>query len=238
MSGAWRRAIFDYNQWERDRWVAHQAARVPDGSRVLDVGAGRGPYRVHFAHCDYRAHDFGREPRTIGQYTALDHISDITEIPVADESYDVILCTEVLEQVAEPIRAVQEMARILRPGGILLLTSPLGSFLHQEPYHFYGGYTPYWYRKFLPEAGLEIQSLEANRGFFSWFGQEAARFSALIDPRRTTRNGLLVWAALTALWLVSLPITRGLLALLGPALDRLRLEQIATVGYHVAAVKK
>lgn len=72
-----------------------------------------------------------------------------------DASFDVVLCTEVLEHEPEPIRAVHEFARIVRPGGKLLLTAPLGSGLHQDPFHFYGGYTPYWYRRFLTEAGFD-----------------------------------------------------------------------------------
>lgn len=166
----WYDRVYRYNQYNRDRWVAAQAARIAAGSRVLDVGAGAGPYRPLFAHCEYRAHDFGREPGTIGKYTTLDFQSDITSMPVPDESFDVILCSEVLEHVPEPIRAVQEFGRILRSGGKLLLSTPLGSLLHQQPYHFYGGYTPHWYRRFLPEARLAIESIERNMGFFSLFG--------------------------------------------------------------------
>jgi ubiquinone/menaquinone biosynthesis C-methylase UbiE len=226
-----------FNTSERDRWVSAQAATIPNGARVLDVGAGSGRYRSLFAHCEYRAHDFGQEPATIGKYTKLDYESDIVDIPVPDESFDVILCTEVLEHVPEPIRAVSEMARILAQGGCLLLTAPLGSFLHQEPYHFYGGYTPYWYHKFLPEIGLDVISIEPNRGFFSWFGQEAQRFSATIDPRRTTRTSWR-WFLLTLLWLTTLPFCRLLFPIIGQPLDQLKLEHVATVGYHIVATKR
>jgi len=230
-------SFFAFNQTTRDRWVATHAKNIPTGLRVLDVGSGRGRYRSLFSHCEFRAHDFGLESGTIGKYTPLDYESDITAIPVPDASFDVILCTEVLEHVPEPIRAVQEIARILKRGGKLLLTAPLGSFLHQEPYHFYGGYTPHFYRKFLPEAGLDVVSIEPNRGFFSWLGQEAVRFSTLIDPRRTLNTGWL-WPLLLLLWLVTLPFCRLLFPLVGGVLDELGLERMATVGYHVVAVKR
>src|SRR5690348_7241307 len=142
----WYRRIYDFNYYNRDQWVVSWAARIPKGSRVLDVGAGTGKYRSLFLNCDYRTQDFGQEHDTVGKYTSLDYVSDIAAIPVPDGSFDVVLCTEVLEHVAEPIRAVKELARILKPGGTLLLTAPLGSFLHQEPFHYYGGYTPHWYR--------------------------------------------------------------------------------------------
>ena len=227
---------FEFNQRERDRWIAEQAHRLPVGSRVLDVGAGAAPYRALLAHCDYRAQDFGGEPSTVGRYTRLDYVCDIASIPVPERSFDAVLCTEVLEHVPDPVAAIREMARVLRPGGRLILTAPLGSFLHQEPFHFYGGYTPHWYRKCLPEAGFELESLERNRGFFSWFGQEAARFSALIDPRRIPRRPV-AWLSLAALWVFTLPFLRLVFPLLGGPLDRLGLEGIATVGYHVVAIR-
>jgi ubiquinone/menaquinone biosynthesis C-methylase UbiE len=234
---AWRRRTWSFNTERRREWVARQAADTPRGARVLDVGAGIGQYRPLFAHCEYRAHDFGLETATAGHYTRLDYQSDIAAIPVPDRSFDVVLCTEVLEHVPEPIVALREMARILKPGGRLLITAPLGSHLHQEPYHFYGGYTPHWYQRFLPEAGCAVASIEPNRGFFSFFGQEAQRFSEYLHPRHTRRLGPARSAPLTALWLLSLPASQ-LLPLIGSVLDRWDLEQIATVGYHVVAVKQ
>ena len=235
----WYHRVYGFNTYNRLEWVAKHAARIADGLRILDVGAGSGQYRPLFDHCDYRAHDFGQIPETIGKYTTLDYESDITEIPVPDNSFDVVLCTEVLEHVTEPIKAVHELARILRPGGWLLLTAPLGSFLHQEPYHFYGGYTPHWYHKFLGEAGFSIESIEPNQGFFSLFGQEAQRFRRYLRPRATWHLDLRRWSFLTLLWM-----TAGLISWLLPPiclwLDTLGLEtaNYATVGYHVMGIKK
>jgi ubiquinone/menaquinone biosynthesis C-methylase UbiE len=234
---AWRRRTWAFNTERRREWVAAQAAAMPAGSRVLDVGAGIGQYRALFSHCDYRAHDFGLEPATVGQYTSLDYQSDITAIPVPDASFDAVLCTEVLEHVAEPIAAIKEMARVLRPGGSLLISAPLGSHLHQEPYHFYGGYTPHWYSRFLPEAGCDITAIESNAGFFSFFGQEAQRFSEYLRPRHTRRLGLGRSLVATAVWLAMLPASHAL-PLVGRVFDRWDLERIATVGYHVVAVKR
>lgn len=233
----WRSSIWNFNVAKRDEWVASIAATVPAGSRVLDVGAGPGRYREIFRHCEYRTQDFGQEPGTIGRYTKLDYESDITAIPVPDGSFDIILCTEVLEHVPEPIVAIKEMARILRPGGRLFMTAPLGSWLHQEPYHYYGGYTAHWYRKFFPEAGLRVDLIEANLGFFSLYGQETIRYREYLNPLRTWRLGPRRWLGLTMLWLLMLALSQ-LLPLIGPPLDRLGLENIATVGYHVVATKQ
>lgn len=233
---AWRRRTWAFNTERRREWVARHAAATPPGSRVMDVGAGIGQYRALFSHCDYRAQDFGIEPATTGLYTSLDYECDITAIPVPDASFDVVLCTEVLEHVPEPIRAVREIARILRPGGLLLITAPLGSHLHQEPYHFYGGYTPHWYQRFLPAAGCQVESIEPNCGFFSFFGQEALRFSSYLHPRAIRRLGAPRAAALSCVWAVTLPLFQ-VLPVLGRVLDGLGLERTATVGYHVVAVK-
>ncbi len=171
--------IHDFNQRSRDRWVRAKAETIPAGSRVLDIGAGTCPYRSFFVHCDYKTHDFkkykGIKLGNTKEYSEIDYESDITDIPVPDKFFDVILCTEVLEHVPEPIEALREMARILRRGGRLLITAPLGSGLHQMPYHFYGGYTPQWYQHFLPKFGLQVKEISPNGGFFKLLAQECTR---------------------------------------------------------------
>lgn len=178
-----RKAIYSFNGYNRDVWVARMAQTVPSGSDVLDAGAGTGLYSHLFAHCNYKTQDFCQDPSTQGKYIKMDYVCDITDIPVSDESFDVIICTEVLEHVPEPIKAVQEFARILRPGGQLFITAPLGCGLHQVPYIFYGGYTPYWYEKFLPTYGFENLKITPNRNFFGMYSQESRRFMKLLFPR-------------------------------------------------------
>lgn len=233
----WLRKQLEFNQLERDEWMAKQAARIPSGSDVLDAGAGCGPYRPLFAHCVYKTQDFGQEPATQGKYTPLDYVCDITTIPVPESSFDVVVCTEVLEHVPEPQRAIREFSRVLKPGGKLLLTAPLGCRLHQEPYHFYGGFTPYWYRRVLNEEGFSVCEMEPNRGFFSHFAQEGLYFLQLIDPRRRYGNGVVVGLLLILLWVLLLPLFRFILPALAGVLDRVVKDRSDTVGYHVVAEK-
>jgi len=233
----WRYRVYGFNLYNRRQWVARQAARLPAGARVLDVGAGTGQYRSLFSHCAYLAQDLGKDPQTIGQYTPLDFECDVLDIPAPDGSFDAILCTEVLEHVPEPIRAVHELARLLRPGGTLLLTAPLLSIPHQEPYHFYGGYTEHWYRRFLDEAGCDVVEIAPNQGFFSLYSDFTQWFMALVHPRRTRTQPVGRRAALLVLWLASCVMVR-IAGPLGRWLDAIGLGSAGTAGYHVLAVRR
>lgn len=227
--------IYAFNQVWRDRWIKTQAAATAAGARVLDVGAGSCPYREDFAHCEYRSQDFSAlrgDQLRHGDYGQIDYICDAADIPVANASFDVILCTEMLEHVAYPERVIKEFARILKPGGKLILTAPLGSGLHQEPYHYYGGFTPFWFRKFLGEAGFTDILAEPNGNFFALFAQEAIRFVRLSSPRHLPLTIGLLWLPF---WLLLLPILGALMPLVATVLDRHDKEQRFTVGYHVTA---
>lgn len=79
-----RSPLFAFNLVFRDRWVAAQAATLPAGARVLDIGAGSCPYRSLFAHCDYRTQDFtGLQDDQLrhGGYGRIDYVCDAADIP-------------------------------------------------------------------------------------------------------------------------------------------------------------
>lgn len=231
--------LFAFNLRARDRWIAEQAAAVPPGSKVLDVGAGSAPYRALFVNCDYKTQDFAQlksEQLRYGGYARIDYVSEADAIPVPDASFEVVLCTEVLEHVGEPIKVVGEFGRILAPGGRLILTAPLGSGIHQEPFHYYGGYTPYWYQRFLTQAGFESIVVRANAGTLLHVAQETIRFAQMTRPFNfgAAWYWQLLWAPF---WLLLAPILAVGIPLAARLLDRFDHEKRFTVGYHVTAVR-
>jgi SAM-dependent methyltransferase len=144
--------IHTFHQRERDRWVAAKAATVPAGMKVLEVSAETGLYRQCFAHCDYTTHDFT-------QYSNIDLVSGVNNRLTPSNTFDVVLCTEVLTHVPEPLDAVREMARLVKPGGRLFITAPFGASVHQLPEQFYGGYTPAWYTFVAEQHSLAVREI-------------------------------------------------------------------------------
>lgn len=224
--------LLRFNQADRDRWVIEKARSLPPGSTVLDVGAGTCLYQSYFAQCIYKTHDFkqyeGYRDNREGSYGAIDFVSDITAIPVADNSFDFILCTETLEHVPEPVEAFREMSRILKPNGRMFLTAPAMSGLHQLPYHFYSGYTPSWYRHFGEKFGLRVLEIVPNGGFFKLLAQECARVAWTMSKHEGLHGGN--QDAVGTLFGEILP--RYLFAL-----ERECFIDQFTVGYHVEAMK-
>lgn len=179
-----------FNKNNRDNWVAKIAKQIKPGSTVLDVGAGECQYKELFRNSKYLSQDFCRYKGTKKgilkenwDYPEIDIVGDITEIEVKDSSIDAVLCTEVLEHVPEPIKALKEFSRILKKGGKLFISAPLGSGIHQQPYHYYGGFTPFFYKKYLPEYGFRIWKISPNGGFFRNLLQECDRAFRLIEER-------------------------------------------------------
>lgn len=229
---SWLDPIFEFNQYNRDRFVRGVAGSLATGSRVLDAGAGPCKYRPLFAHCHYESQDFGQYNGSELKYGQIDYVCDITAIPVPADSFDCIICTEVLEHVPHPDRVIAELGRILKPGGTLALTAPFTSGIHMAPYHFYAGFSQYWYQHFLKLAGLQMQSCRPNGGFFRLYGQESRRFLHAITPKnRLARLCFLPVKAVLAIWF------RLLLPLACHYLDRFDPEPEQTVGYMVIARK-
>jgi SAM-dependent methyltransferase len=225
------RELSDSTWMRRLAWVREQAAAVPAGSTVLDIGAGSAPYREAFAHTEYVTQDLMQTPDLA--YGQIDVVSDINSIPLPDDFADVVLCTEVFEHIPEPLVALPELVRLLKPGGQLIFTAPLGSGHHQKPHHFYGGYTRFWYEKFFPEHGLEIVSLEPNGGLYAhtaellWRGRDD-----VINPMRTggpVKRGL---AGVLQVLMFNLP------TLLLHQVERRQVNEDFTVGFHCIARKQ
>jgi len=104
-------------------------------------------------------------------------------IPIKDEVVDVVLCTEVIEHVYEFHQVLQEINRVLKKGGWLILTTPFSWGLHYEP-NDYWRFTPYSLRRLLEERGFEVVKQVKIGGLFSLFGSRLVEGVALRLCRR------------------------------------------------------
>ncbi len=114
-------------------------------------------------------------------YGKLNIVSDIASIPEKDSSFDAIMCTEVFEHIINPRDAVKEFARLLKQDGYLIITAPFCSLTHFAPYHFYTGFSRYFYEKYLPENGFKIVELTPNGNYFEYLAQELNRLPSMTE---------------------------------------------------------
>ena len=108
-------------------WLRAEGARAA-GKRVLDVGCGVKPYAPFFAGAAaYVGVDVAANP-------AAELEGTVEDLPVEDASFDVVICTQVLEHVDEPARAVRELRRVTAAGGRVLASTHGVQVYHPNPH--------------------------------------------------------------------------------------------------------
>jgi SAM-dependent methyltransferase len=121
--------------------------------RALDVGCGGQPFRRMFESRGYEyVSTDAQDPLGIVDYVA--EIDGNLPPPLLERGpFDLVLCTEVLEHVADWKKAFANLATLLGPGGHLVVTCPFFYVLHETPYDFWRP-TPFALRSFATCAGL------------------------------------------------------------------------------------
>lgn len=180
--------VSNFSAYDRDKWVGDIISKIPAGSKVLDAGAGQCRYKPLLKHAQYFSQDFaqykGNETGPLVEtwdYGELDFTCDIVDIPVDSNSFDTVICTEVLEHVPDPISALKELVRVTSSGGQLIITVPLGSGVHQEPYHFYGGFSPWFFEYYFDKLGVDIVEIRPLGGLLKHVAQEVSRVSRVVE---------------------------------------------------------
>lgn len=164
----------------RHQWVISKLSTLLKGQTILDAGAGHQPYREHCEHLKYTSQDFGQYDGTGDNkgiqyeynYNELDIVSDICKIPVAANTFDNVLCTEVLEHVPDPVNALKELVRLTKPGGSIIITVPFASLTHMAPYHFSSGFNRYFFEHWFKELNCSIIELTYNGNYYEYIAQE------------------------------------------------------------------
>lgn len=133
------------------RLLDRRALRVLDVAPQVHEGA-----RVGFPLADIETLDIDSE-------SSADHIADLCKDNsdlMPSETFDVIVCTEVLEHVLNPFAAVDEIRRLLRPSGVLLASSPFNFRIH-GPLPDCWRFSEHGWRSLLSNfAIIEIEALE------------------------------------------------------------------------------
>jgi len=126
---------------------------------LVDIGSGNTPYKQFFKGKikDYITIDTinfkGNKPDIFG--SALN-------LPIKDNSIDTIFSSQVLEHVPNPNKMINEIHRVLKEGGICILTTHMANPLHGEP-HDYFRFTKYGLKQLFKEFS-KIEKIEENGG--------------------------------------------------------------------------
>lgn len=193
------------NDATREAWLEAALKRIPAGGRILDAGAGTQRYRRFCSHLAYVSQDIAEydgQGDAKGLQTGdfdfgrLDIVSDIGAIPEPDASFDAIMCIEVFEHLPDPIAAVREFSRLLKPGGYLIVTSPFASLTHFAPYHYGSGFSRYWYEYHLGRSDFTALEITPNGNFFEFVAQELYRLPSTARQYTSRRVGLVAFGAM------------------------------------------
>lgn len=104
--------------------------------RLLDIGCGEKPYLDIFSPhtISYTGIDI---PHSLHKKDAVDIFANAHQLPFKKDTFDTVLCLEILEHVKQPLEVLKEINRVLKPGCVLILSAPQNYWLHKDPKDFY-----------------------------------------------------------------------------------------------------
>jgi len=160
-----RRLLGVGSRLNADRVVAQYERHLPVHARgaLVDLGCGTVPlYGLYAPHVSsVTCVDW---PASVHGAQHVDVQADLAApLPLPDAGFDTVILSDVLEHVPEPRHLWREMARLLRPGGHVLMNVPFLYGLHELP-HDYGRYTSFALRRMADEVGFEVLLLEPVGG--------------------------------------------------------------------------
>ncbi len=172
-----------------DEFYLRQAEALPAGSRVLDLGGHKIRKRGQFNIEHYNL------PVTYVNLTPVkrpDVQADAARVPLRSSSFEVVICSELLEHVPHPPAVLGEVHRLLQPGGIALLGVPFLHPIHGDPYDF-GRYTDHYWQTVLGDIGFEQIHIERQGQFFVVLADFIKLYAAYARWHKRRRYRPLLW---------------------------------------------
>ena len=169
-----------------------RALRANARGRLLDLGADKAPlYGLYRPLVDeVTCVDWSR---SLHGTDYLDATADLNDgIPFPDARFETVLSSSVFEHLRRPRFAFEETARVLAPGGALILHVPFYYWLHEEPHDFYR-FTEHGLRDLATGAGLTVESIETTGGGMYVLADLVARTLGPAKPLAAAWCGLAGW---------------------------------------------
>jgi SAM-dependent methyltransferase len=223
--------ITNYTGYSIDKYVKEMSCLVKPQSSILDAGSGISPYSKYFKNCVYHTADIGGNPT---------FKCSIDNIPMPDCSYDVILCTEVLEHVKYPNKVVKEFYRLLKPNGMLIMTLPQCFGEHSDDNYF--NFLRNGLKLMFDESGFKSHEIQALGGIYtsigkiireSWWYTYRQHLNMNGKIPKLTKSSIL----LAPLFAITFPFARYIIPYTCYYLDKMDNDRKWTINYGCYAIK-
>lgn len=173
-----------------DEFFFSQSSILGRETKIVDIGGKKVRKRGLFDLARY-----GADVTYVNTEKAdePDVLADASSIPLPDHSFDIAIMGEILEHLPDPIRALKEASRLLKPGGKLLATVPFLYPIHADP-DDYGRYTDSYWREAARLAGFSSVETKRQGAMFAVIALMVQHFfRAKGISWRPIQNSLVSW---------------------------------------------
>lgn len=190
-----RRELSPASRLVADRVAGFYSRAIPRYSTgaLLDLGCGKAPLYGLYRHytSSTTCVDWGL---SLHENPLLDREADLNgPLPFESETFDTVLLSDVLEHVVDPLLVMGEIARLLKPGGVLLMNVPFFYWLHETP-HDYHRFTSYALRRMSSAVGLRVEELTSIGGAPEIISDMVAKHLIRVPRVGSSFAALLQWA--------------------------------------------
>jgi ubiquinone/menaquinone biosynthesis C-methylase UbiE len=154
---------YTYRRHYIDEFFFHHIPEIPQDSRVLDLGGHKKKKRGNFNIDDY---NFRVVYANLSVNKEANVVNDAAYLPFCNDSFNAVICAELLEHIFNPRIVLSEIFRVLPKDGLLLMTVPFLYRIHADPYDF-GRYTDIFWLTLMKEVGFNEIRIEKQGFYFS-----------------------------------------------------------------------
>lgn len=227
------------NTWFFPRYIGRKymlqkifEAREYAHGTILDIGCGMRPYEAILR--ENSTNYIGIDLPVFPYLSRQDITGDAVHLPFKGNTFNTVLAFELMEHLQSPTSFLEEVARVLKNGGALILSVPFMEPLHEEPRDFYR-FTPYSLQVLLERQGFSIKYIRARGNWWSvvigsFIPQAIYELANPLDQNGQRSNRMIPT-------LFILPFC-ALFQIIGYNLDRITANVSKyTLGYFVVAIR-